>query len=477
MRYILAVVSILMMFFISGCNKIQFAIYGKTTILRNDLQVVCRDNDGIILASSYFVSNGKIYYLEKSDNSWKIKQTIDLAPYLKGWHTLHIPEDNKWRDDFTNSSIVYNDRWLAITARKKSAGTQCYGGEDDRGKAIIFKKEDGIWKYYYTLNSKKYFIYANCIALTDFDQLITSDPYKKENKTFGVVRCFDLKGEKPNLVQEIYPPKENIAPSGSPGDFGTDFCVNDNQLLIEFTGENPVIIQTDFMLYHFTDHQWQYCQSFVDQIPEEISHAWERRPLNNTKKMDIAQDSITFHMSGCPNRSIRFKMKGERYAYDQSCFKDFEIREQRLGVQTPDRYAFVWQGKRDRFGLTKKSTDDVIRFADPDWIVDDADPETNKLVTGYYKHDFNPKFSAEEGYKSFYDYTNYVPQVDYALSGRTLITSYFFEDCYFTGNPMQKAEVWGGVNIYEIDPETGPQKVFALTTKGLEDLKPASVAE
>ncbi|MBR5759821.1 MAG: hypothetical protein IKX88_14620, partial [Thermoguttaceae bacterium] len=38
-------------------------------------------------------------------------------------------------------------------------------------------------------------------------------------------------------------------------------------------------------------------------------------------------------------------------------------------------------------------------------------------------------------------------------------------------NPMQKAEVWGGVNIYEIDPEKGPIKKFALTTRNLEELK------
>ena len=67
--------------------------------------------------------------------------------------------------------------------------------------------------------------------------------------------------------------------------------------------------------------------------------------------------------------------------------------------------------------------------------------------------------------------SNYIPVVDYAISGTTLVTSYSFRHCYYRNNPMQKAEVWGGVNIYEIDPEKGPVKKFALTTRNLEELK------
>ena len=42
---------------------------------------------------------------------------------------------------------------------------------------------------------------------------------------------------------------------------------------------------------------------------------------------------------------------------------------------------------------------------------------------------------------------------------------------------MQSADVWGGVNIYEIDSETGPKRVFSLKTGHLDELKPVPVGE
>lgn len=459
---------------ISGCVQLEIALNGKTTMLRDDLQLVCRGNDALVLASSYFVPNGKIYYLKETNGAWGVAQIIDLAPYLNGWHTLHLSDDDKVRLDYNSDWISYNDHWLAITTRKVSDGHLSRSLKDYRGRVIIFKKVDGTWKHYYTLKSGEFFIYAQCVAVTDFDQLIVSDPFKKTETTVGVVRCFDLKGEKPRLVQEIYPPKDNIAgfPDLGPdyGRFGSFFSASGDRLMIRTTYEVPLRTQDDLILYQFTDGEWKYSCSFLDKVPQDIFDAQDREPLNGVNSVDFEEDGVTIHK---PGFSIRFKSTNGAYAYEQSCSRSEEL----LPVQMLTRYSLAWLGKRDQFGLTKPSADGVIRFTEPDWIVEDADPETNRLVSDYYRYDFNTKYAAAHGYKSFYDFTKYVPSVDYALCGETLITSYFFPDCYFTGNPMQKADVWGGVNIYKIDPTTGPKKVFALTTRNLEELKPVPVTE
>ena len=459
----------------SGCIKLEIALNGKTTMLRDDLQLVCRGNDALVLASSYFVSNGKIYYLKETNGAWGVAQIIDLAPHLNGWHTLHLSDVDKERLDYNSNWISYNDHWLAITTRKVSDGHLSRSLKDYRGRVIIFKKVDGTWKHYYTLKSGEIFIYAQCVAVTDFDQLIVSDPFKKTETTLGVVRCFDLKGEKPRLVQEIYPPKDNIAGSGpNSRRFGNFFSASGDRLMINVVYEELACVQFDLMLYQFTDGEWKYSCSFLDKVPQDIFDARDRAPLNNLNSVDFEEDGVTIHK---PGFSIRFKSTNGAYAYEQSCFDNLTPLEELLPAQTLTNYSLAWLGKRDQFGLTKPSADGVIRFAEPDWIVEDADPETNRLVSDYYRYDFNTRYAAAHGYKSFYDFTKYVPSVDYALCGETLITSYFFPDCYFTGNPMQKADVWGGVNIYKIDPTTGPKKVFALTTRNLEELKPVPVTE
>ena len=159
--------------------------------------------------------------------------------------------------------------------------------------------------------------------------------------------------------------------------------------------------------------------------------------------------------------------------------------EQILPVQTPTSYSFAYldegdryHKERNRFGLAKPSTDGVVRITDPDWIVEDADPETNRLTSDFYRFNANSKRPESRYFApTFYVGYDYVPLVDYALSGSTLVTSYSFQDCYVADSPLQQAKVWGGVNIYKIDPTTGPKKVFALTTRELEDLKPVPVGK
>ncbi|MGI6402193.1 MAG: hypothetical protein ACOX0A_08815 [Thermoguttaceae bacterium] len=132
-----------------------------------------------------------------------------------------------------------------------------------------------------------------------------------------------------------------------------------------------------------------------------------------------------------------------------------------------------------RIGVVKPSADGKMRITEPDWLFADANPETARKMCSYYKNigeyrrmPANPDDSA---LISYYDVTDYIPSIDYYLHNKTLATTFVFDECYVDDSPVQSADVWAGVNIYEIDPEKGPQRVFAMTTQKDEDLKVAPV--
>ena len=123
-----------------------------------------------------------------------------------------------------------------------------------------------------------------------------------------------------------------------------------------------------------------------------------------------------------------------------------------------------------------------MRVVEPDWLFDDADPVTSEKMCSYYKTIGRPYFEGPNlvitraGEKSFYELTDYIPKIDHSLCNQTLVTTYMFDECYFEYSPLQQAEVWAGVNVYEIDPVGGPKRVFALTTRNAEEMKVAPVA-
>ena len=173
-----------------------------------------------------------------------------------------------------------------------------------------------------------------------------------------------------------------------------------------------------------------------------------------------------------PNASIRMANK----------FTRVRAFTTEVGVQSPWSYNVVWRDKMQLLGVVKPSEDGKIRFVEPDWFFRDADPVTLQKMREYYSfadyyHSRNVDYLKKDGYESYYDYADYIPLVDYSICGSTLVTSYTFDQCYFKGHPLQSADVWGGVNIYEIDSETGPKRVFSLKTGHLDELKPVPVDE
>ena len=475
MKNVLIIALVILLESLTGCSDLS----NHPERLRDELQPFCRENDAIVLASSRYLPEGKIYYFEKQNGQWSKSQVIDLSPYLKDgssrWYTLHLDELDRLTDWFAKNWLAYNDRWLVLIVRKSSAENIKGNMRDYRGKAIIFKKVDGVWNHYYTLDSKESFVFAKCVALTDFDQLILSDPFKKNGETKGVVRCFDLTGDKPRLIQEISLQNSDCSEDEKKATFGWIFFVKRDMLFVERDQDVPEAefgSTCDYMLYHLNNDYWKYVCSFRKLTPQNL---WNEKldlfPFASVNDVFLKEDKAVFLQSSFGKGGLIFSIEGENCKYDQNFLYYINYSEPTPCIQKPFAYTLTWLDKRERFALVKPSPDVSFRVVEPDWIVEDADPTTCQLVSDYYRYDYNTRLSKSLGHKSYYEFTNYVPVVDYAISGTTLVTSYSFRHCYYRNNPMQKAEVWGGVNFYEIDQEKGPVKKFALTTRNLEELK------
>ncbi|MBR5759021.1 MAG: hypothetical protein IKX88_10555 [Thermoguttaceae bacterium] len=493
MKKVLVAMLLFLAWSLAGCGPPHNTLY-----LRDELQPFCRENDAIVLASSQFFPKGRIYFLEKQEGQWRKSQVIDLIPYLKDgsskWYTLQTKELNRTCNDYLKTWLAYNDHFLVVTVRKSSTYNKNGTMRDARGRAIIFKKVNGVWEHYYTLDSEESFVWVGCVALTDDDQLIVSDPFKNNGETKGVVRCFDLTGDKPRLIQEIYPSEIDCTEEEKRDplipDFGYTFFVDKNTLFIELERNVPdassdmsvggirISINKDYLLYRFNNERWNFVCSFQKLIPPNVwnrgSNIYSMGDVRGVFLQDLQNGKILFQNSGIDCGGFLFSLKEKGCEYEQGELFKAHLNEDFPCVQKPFVYAFEWRGKRERFALAKPSPDGTFRVVEPDWIVEDADLTTNKLVSDFFRYDYKPDdidYIQKLGYKSFYDYTSYIPTVDYSLSGTTLATSYYFDACYLPNSPVQKAEVWGGVNIYEIDPEKGPVKKFALTTRNLEELK------
>ncbi|MBR4750414.1 MAG: hypothetical protein IK077_01485 [Thermoguttaceae bacterium] len=446
--------------------------------LRDELQPFCRENDAIVLASSRYLPEGKIYYFEKQNGQWRKSQIIDLTPYLKDGfskqYTLHLDGIDRLHGCFAKNWLAYNDRWLVLTIRKTSAENFNGNMRDYRGKAIIFKKVDGRWSYYYSLDSKESFVCATCVGLTDSDQLLVSDPCEKKGVAIGVVKCFDLTGDKPRLFQKINLNDCNCSEDEKSSMFGDRFFVARDLLFVRRTQKVPgakLGCTVDYLLYRSNNDHWEYVCSFRKLIPQNLCNDGRNYPLVDVNNVFFHENRIMFQHTVFGHGGLLFRLNDEGCEYNQGLLVHANLSEDLPCIQKPFVYTLEWRGKRERFALVKPSPDETFRVVEPDWIVEDADPRTNQLISDYYRYDYTVDYVRKIGYKSYYEFVDWIPTVDYSLSGRTLVTSYNFDICYYRNNPMQKAEVWGGVNIYEIDPEKGPIKKFALTTRNLEELK------
>ena len=444
----------------------------STTLLRNDFQVFCNGNDAVILASSGFVSTGKIYYLVKEDDKWSIAQILDLAPYLKSRHTVQNLNVEWGR---RNRSLQYNDRWLVVGLNRYPASKNDKNWRDYSGSALIFKKENGRWVFHYDVTKVAPFINMEEMTLTSDDLFFLqrhSYSSRFKHKGIGQVRRLDLKTPEPIWREDLCPYDDSV----------TEYIMVKR---VFESGDWLAVCKNNkhISLYRRDRNDWKLTESFP-------SHGDLFQFTNTFTENEIVFSYYDLHATRETYPKIyRYKFADDRWTLVQE-EKEYNIdyprnKDSHFCRQEPSRYSLCWQGKGEQFGIAKPSPDDAIHYVDPDWIVEDPDPETFRVVSDYYKYDFNFKYAPtidieylkSLGCNNFYDYVDYVPTLNYALSGNTLVTSYMFLDCHFAGCPMQKAKVWAGVNVYEIDPTTGPKRMLALTTRNIEDLKPVPVSE
>ena len=467
---------------------------------QEDLQVRTSENAAVILRSSLYVSNGKIYYLDKTNGEWGIRQTIDLKPYLHGLHTIHPTNDDRLHNDLAKRSFAFNDKWLCVVIGRRPMTYSFQSRRDYQRRVLIFKRAGDQWEYHHTLASGNQLCWFNQVEVVN-DQLIVMDRFQKSGQKCGAIQCFDLSGSKPSRGQTIYPPIDNgVDPwSVSP----PIYYVKDDLMLVRWdrpkTEEEKALSSDSFetieedAIYQLKNNRWELWQTLSETIPQEVFARRRGKPLSGDIRVDLNKQEICIYC-WYPGGVLQFVNRNGKWAFadsvdfDPNASKDaysdgwFHTDSGEVGLQSPWSYDVVWRDKMQLLGVVKPSDDGKIRVAEPNWFIRDADPVTLQKMRDYYSsvyyyHGENVEDLKLDGYESYYDSTEYIPLIDYSICGSTLVTSYTFDECYFEGSPMQSADVWGGVNIYEIDSETGPKRVFSLKTGHLDELKPVPVDE
>ena len=468
---------------------------------QEDLQVRTSVNAAVILRSSLCVSNGKIYYLDKTNGEWGIRQTIDLKPYLHGLHTIHPTNDDRSQNDLAKRSFAFNDKWLCVVIGRRPMTYSLESRRDHQRRVLIFKRAGDQWEYHHTLASGNELCYFNQVEVVN-DQLMVMDRFQKSGQKCGALQCFDLSDSKPRLCQTIYPPFDNGV---DPRNAWLEYYVKDDLMLVRWdrpkTEEEKALSSDSFetieedAIYQLKNNRWELWQTLSETIPQEVSARRRGTPLSGDIRVDLNKKEICIYC-WYPGGVLQFVNRNGKWAFadsvdfDPNASKDaysdgwFYTDSVEVGLQSPWSYNVVWRDKMQLLGVVKPSDDGKIRVAEPNWFLRDADPVTLQTIRDYYSSGRERERERQDivdfkldGYESYYDYASYIPLIDYSICGSTLVTSYTFEKCYLKDNPFHSADVWGGVNIYEIDSETGPKRVFSLKTGHLDELKPVPVGE
>ena len=163
---------------------------------------------------------GTLFYIEKSDGQWNLKQTICLYDILVNHSPL---------------AVECNDQWIVVTCIPRH--------RDDEGKILLFKKTDAMWELVPTPACMSGFKFypnllgvgelAKSIALSNNNQLFIAQKYNEQGKVFR----FDLNAKPIILRETIRPPDVNVVRSSTDGfGFGSKLFLTDNIMITEDTG-------------------------------------------------------------------------------------------------------------------------------------------------------------------------------------------------------------------------------------------------
>lgn len=484
---------------------------GKTTAYRANFHCAIRGNDAMVVNGSYFVSDGSIDLFKKEGEEWRLTRHVDITKYLEGRLVTHINSDDieSYERYEYKTPIAFNDQYVVVLAWKSDVPKILHfdvGPGEGVGTAIVFKRVGDDLKFFASIPKLKPYH----IALSDENYLLVAAEGRGDQT---VLKEYDLNASRPKVVQTIEPPtvspeearNSHGAKEGERRSFGSNFIQKDDYLLVESSrrvAENTFSSSDDYLLYRKIDGEWRYVQSLLDRLPRETSQALRGDPLGGLDRCDFGDErfQLSFINLLCDQKGLIEFQRDETTGLFEVANVDFkkflkdDRRERRrpdshdddtrvnLVIQERNNASLAAMNKATRLGILPPSHDAPPAVAAPKWTILAGDPGTTAKMVDHYKEgkvsSFIPGYEHDDDFANFYDWSDAVPTLHYAINGSDMVVSYVFKDCFFSGWPMQDAcDVWAGVDFYRIDDELGPIKVSGFTTRDLEPLAPRKTHE
>ena len=502
------------------------ALSGCGTSLKDYPRVLIRGDSAVIVVPETRDPKAKLYYVSRQNDKWDLRQTIDLTPHLDGWFCnlySYYETTDRQGDEETNQvhAMAMNDRWLAIAICEKLPRNSVPRSLMKKYGVLLFIKTGGIWSFHSKLVPKNFLWDVNMspipfIALTNDDQLLIANPWHSEAERVGALYCYRLNMDsEPVLSQTLLPPKEQfrefIDSSAKYGisatGFATNFFIAGDLLLIcdqmlpllrEPTKNDMYSSSKDMFVYESVNGNWEYRFCYRDVLGKDNESEMLDYDYASRRGHYIFSNGYLFSYVGERNFYVGERNFGKNemmYEILKLKYADGKVQDVSTDslvtqdddaapmLQLPDTYILKWLGHYERFALTPPSGDQDSHFTAPKWIVFDSDERTYNLVADmlkkkYYYSTYYKGEKVVTEKMNVYENTEAIPIIQQSIDKNRIITSYAFTYCYDDDYPtLQAAEVWAGVNIYEIDPETGPKRVFRMTTSRNRDLEVVPVSE
>jgi len=400
---------------------------------------------------------GTLFYIEKSDGRWKLKQTIGLYDILV---------------DHSPLAVECNDNWIVLTSIPRNRG--------DKAKIVLFKKTDTKWGLVPTpacmSDFKFYPVIYGCsepyksIALSNDNQLFIAQDEHEQGKVFR----FDLNATPISLKETIRPPEDNFFRSANGDGFGFRLFL-----------ENDIMVIQDAGVAFSTDEIRQYGLTNDDLDGSRVNGVL--RPVNRTSilayKLNRKEDRWEFvtdfykQLPHPPGGILRKPVASSNNAKNSKQIHWFE------------RVDFFWTTNSNRIILSTSSMFYPFKTEDgSSWQLD------NQFVPHPRIDDKRASLEVGEKYSTIFDYgtgcfevypsegletgkrlweialdTQHIPNIEkyprvkYAAKFKIVDNSIFAYYLLRTHNPDTVAtSTVGRVVIYDIDDKGGPKESFCM---------------
>ncbi|MBO7678215.1 MAG: hypothetical protein J6S75_00955 [Thermoguttaceae bacterium] len=474
-------------------------------------QVIISENEAAVLMTGVEEPAAKLYFIAKESSAWQLKQKIDLTDLLDGARCSfdNYEHEHRHRND-PIQTIGMNENWFAFGVSDSQEVEP-----SDICAVMIFHKRGGRWEYHSKIESRGHLEpdlhnvthvshrLDRKFVLTEDDHLIvTYEKYETDaannaedspvyetileqkpalekvlnsNKR-GIALVYKLdESAKPELIQTITPP--NTPQYALSGGMGFYSITTGNYLFIHNYVPAPVVCGCvadallpwdDFVAYEKVGNHWEYKTSLLSLIPTEILRD-ESIPHLLYRYINAVEDGdnlfIYYHQDFYPARALKLTVKNHSVEFVSFQSSDTWYRTLLQCLQFPKQCTFEFVPKWYIMG-TPPSIDDDCHFRMTECHLLPIEEDTHGHV--------GTTLRAREGHDDIdSDDYRFHPLIRYSYSGTRLITSYHYDGLYFEGNtPLAWAsKAWSGVDIYEVDPKTGPQRVFRMTTSHGRDLE------